>query len=129
MKIRVRTTGLRAFPDIVVACPPHQWDEETPNTLLNPLILIEILLPSTKSYDQNAKWQSYRRIPSLQEYLLIESESVGVQHYRRQFPDHPERNEWYLHIAETHEEVLNLSSIAYHLSLQEIYERVAFESA
>ena len=130
MKVREQQSELRAYPDVVVACPPHQWDEsEKSVALLNPLILMEILSPSTQSYDHSLKWEKYRRISSLQEFLLIDSDRVGVQHFRRQFPELPERNDWHLHFAEAREDVLNLSSIACHLSLQEIYERVAFASA
>ncbi len=127
MKVREQQSELRAYPDVVVACPPYEWDEtEKPVALLNPLIVIEILSPSTQSYDHSLKWDKYRHIPALQEFILVESEKIGVQHYRRQFPEHPERNNWYLHIAETRAEILSINAIDYELSLQEIYERVAF---
>lgn len=90
--MRVATpSGLDTYPDISVFCgDPELTDNDC--TLRNPALLIEVLSPSTKNYDRGDKFLHYRSIYSLQDYLLIDSESIHVEHYQRQ-----NANEWLLH--------------------------------
>ncbi|MDX1654593.1 MAG: Uma2 family endonuclease, partial [Candidatus Competibacteraceae bacterium] len=73
-RVRVRSTGLYTYPDLVVSCGGERFDERDQRTLLNPLLIVEVLSRSTESYDRGAKFEHYRRIPELQEYLLIDQE-------------------------------------------------------
>jgi len=111
------------YPDVLVACPPFEWDDELPHTLLNPRVVIEVLSPSTERYDKAAKLEHYRNINSLTDYILVSQDKVSVQHYRRL-----ENNDWLLHIAETREEVLAIASIECSLALGEVYERIDFSA-
>src|SRR5262249_9988400 len=72
MRIKVTQTGLNTYPDITVVCGPPEFTDPTKrDTLINPMVIIEILSPSTERYDRGLKFQNYRTIPSLQEYILI----------------------------------------------------------
>ena len=123
-KIKVAATGLRAFPDVVVACPPHQWDEETPNTLLNPRVLIEVLSPSTADFDHNDKFDHYRQLASMTDYVMIASDRRKIEHYHRR-----EDGDWLLHIAEADGDLVQFSAIDCRLLLEEVYERIAFPTS
>ena len=59
-------------------------DDSDPETVRNPKVIIEVLSPATESYDRGRKFQAYRRIPDLEEYLLVAQESVRVEHFVRQ---------------------------------------------
>lgn len=72
------------FPDVVVWCEDAQWDERRPDILLTPLVLVEILSPSTQGIDRGAKLAAYQTIPSLLDYLIIWPHMVQIEHYARQ---------------------------------------------
>lgn len=81
---RVRAEDSTFYPDVMVACPPPRLDSELPNTLLNPRIVVEVLSPSTESYDRSFKWFHYQQIPELTDFLLVSPDSRTIEHYRRQ---------------------------------------------
>jgi Uma2 family endonuclease len=78
--IKVRADADIFYPDIVVACSRQQPD---PREISNPVLLAEILSPSTESYDRDGKWTSYQQIPSLQTYVLVAQDKHQVDVYRR----------------------------------------------
>jgi Uma2 family endonuclease len=71
MRVKVQKTGLYTYPDLVLICGEPQFTDDALDTLLNPLVLIEILSPSTERYDRGLKFQHYRTIETLQDYILI----------------------------------------------------------
>jgi Uma2 family endonuclease len=84
MKVRVTETGLYAYPDLSALCGKPQFADDAADVLLNPSVVIEILSPSTESYDRGAKSAHYRRLGSLEEYVLISQDGPRLEHYRRQ---------------------------------------------
>ena len=57
MRVRVSATGLYTYPDVVVVCGPPEFSDENRDTLLNPIIIIEVLSPSTEKYDRGEKFR------------------------------------------------------------------------
>ncbi len=84
MRLRVLATGRATYPDASMVCGPIELDEadRSGTTLTNPLLLVEVLSPSTEEVDRGSKWRDYQRIPSLQEYVLV-SQEPRVEIYRR----------------------------------------------
>ncbi|MEZ5535559.1 MAG: Uma2 family endonuclease [Thiolinea sp.] len=119
--MRVHTqSGLDTYPDISVFCgEPELTDQE--RTLHNPVVIIEVLSPTTRNYDRGDKFWHYRSIPALQDYLLIDSESVYVEHHHRQ-----SRDEWLLHEYYNLEDKLKLDSLNVTLTLRAVYEHARF---
>ncbi len=78
VKVRVETSYF--YPDVVVRCGPR---DRTTDTIAEPVLLAEVLSPSTQRYDQAGKWDFYQRLPSLQSYLMLRQDRVGVHWYRR----------------------------------------------
>jgi len=70
MRVKVSSTGLYTYPDVVVACEPIQLEDAYLDTLLNPTVIVEVLSPSTEAYDRGDKLAQYRRLESLRECLL-----------------------------------------------------------
>ncbi len=115
--MRIHTpSGLDTYPDVSVYCgQPELTDNQT--TLLNPVVVIEVLSPSTRDYDRSGKFTHYRSIPGLQDYLLVDPESVLVEHFHR-----IKRDEWLLKVYSELTDVVVLEALGAELSLAEMYE-------
>jgi Uma2 family endonuclease len=119
MRVKVAPTGLYTYPDIVVVCGEARFDDEQRDTLLNPTLLVEVLSKSTEAYDRGEKFEHYRKLDSLAEYVLISQEKVHVDHYLRQ----PDRH-WLLSETGTLDSTVRLAVIGCDLALAEIYDKV-----
>lgn len=118
MRVKVAASGLYTYPDVVVACGQIQLEDEHSDTLLNPSVIIEVLSPSTEKYDRGEKFAHYRRLPSLQEYVLIAQDRMRVEHYLR------DGEHWILTELNQPEALLELPSIECRVPLRDIYDKV-----
>ncbi|EYF08431.1 Uma2 family endonuclease [Chondromyces apiculatus] len=114
MRIRVQATGLATYPDISVFCGKIEREPADANTLVNPLVLVEVLSPSSEAYDRGDKFAHYRRIPSLHEYVLVSQSRRRVEFFRR-----TEDGRWIFDAAE--QGSIDLASPGCSLSLDEVY--------
>ncbi|WP_129633776.1 Uma2 family endonuclease [Candidatus Oscillochloris fontis] len=120
MRIKVIKTGLYTYPDITVVCGQPEFAEaKKRDTLLNPTVIIEILSPSTERYDRGLKFQHYRTIESLKEYILIAQNTYHIERYIRHDPQM-----WILSEAIGIEATIRLESIQCGLALADVYELV-----
>ena len=129
MRVSSPLTSSYFYPDVVVVCEEPRFEDDVFDTLLNPIILVEVLSPSTEAYDRGEKFAHYRQLASLQEYILVAQDKVFVEHYRRQEKQGTAPvtgKDWIFTDFQELEEILSLTSIQCDLPLQEIYERVAF---
>jgi Uma2 family endonuclease len=118
---RVRTpSGLFTYPDVVAVCGEPKFGEL--DTLLNPVLIVEVLSPSTQDYDRGTKFAHYRSLPTLAEYVLVAQEQVHVEHHLHQRGDG-----WLMTELDDLAQTLELPSIGCRLTLAEIYERVFAE--
>lgn len=123
MRVRVSSRQY-TYPDIVVVCGETVLaDDDYIDVLLNPTVIIEVLSPSTELYDRGRKFTLYRKLPSLQEYILISQDHIQIERYVRQ-PD----NLWLLADTERADGKMILTSIDCILSAKDVYRRVQFES-
>lgn len=119
MRVKVAPSGLYTYPDVVVVCGPGQFDDEQRDTLLNPTLLIEVLSASTEAYDRGDKFEHYRKLASLAEYILIAQDRPHVDQFTRR-PD----NQWLLAESEGRGATARLASIEAELALAEVYDKV-----
>lgn len=84
LKVRVQATGLATYPDVAVVCGEVELDREDALAVVNPKVLVEVLSPSTEAYDRGEKWSHFRRIASLEVYVLVSPASHRVESYERQ---------------------------------------------
>lgn len=91
MRVKVSPTGLYTYPDLVALCGEAKFDDDQKDTLINPTVIIEVLSKSTEGYDRGEKFEHYRKIASLAEYLLVSQDKLHVDHYVRQSD-----NQWLL---------------------------------
>lgn len=119
MRVKVGPTGLYTYPDIVVVCGRPMFEDRCSDTLLNPTIIAEVLSQSTESYDRGIKFEHYRTLESLTDYLLISQDKASIEHRTRQSGD-----TWLLGIYQGVETIVPLSSLAVELPLAEIYDKI-----
>ena len=111
------------YPDVLVVCDEPRFEDDTFDTLLNPIVLVEVLSPSTEAYDSKEKFEHYKQLTSLREYLLVSQNQAHVKHYFRH------GTQWILTEFRLLEDVLTLDSIKCQLFLREIYAHVNFAGA
>ncbi len=121
MRVRVSSTELYTYPDVVVVCGQPKLLDNRLDTLLHPHLIVEVLSPTTEAYDRGRKFEHYQTIESLSEYLLLASDRVHADLYTRQ-PD----GRWLLTSARRLEDSLNLQSVGCSLALAGLYERIDF---
>jgi Uma2 family endonuclease len=119
MRVKVTSIGLYTYPDIVALCGEAKFDDDQKDTLLNPTLIIEVLFRSIERYDRGEKFEHYRKLQSLAEYLLVSQEKRHVDHYVRQ-PD----NQWLLSESSNPQDTIQLPSINCSLAIAEIYDKV-----
>jgi Uma2 family endonuclease len=119
MRVRVSATVLYTYPDVIAVCGERHFLDDQRDTLLNPNLIVEVLSPTTEAYDRGRKFEYYKAIESFTEYLLISSDRVHVDLFRRQ-----RDGDWLLKSAERMEDVFELQSVGCRLSLADLYEQV-----
>jgi len=120
-RIEVLDTGATFYPDVSVACPPLELAPDDEYALTNPVVLIEVLSPSTETNDRISKWLHYQHIPSLRDYVLIAQDKVRIEHYARR-----DDGSWNFRVIENADGFIALDSIDCRLNAAEVYERVTF---
>lgn len=118
MRVRIPVGDFYVYPDVTVACGQPRFEDSEVDTLLNPVVIVEILSKSTEDYDRGTKFVHYRTLPSLAEYLLVSQEERRVEHLVRQ------ASGWLLTESTSLEDVVELPSVGARLALSEIYDRV-----
>lgn len=122
LRLKIEQTGLYTYPDISVICGTIQFDEGRQDTVSNPIVLIEVLSPSTENYDRGKKFEHYRTIEPLQEYIVVAQDRVHIEHYIRQ-----DQHRWLLVDFLAVDQVVKIGAINCELPLESVYEYVVFE--
>ncbi|MBW3596218.1 MAG: Uma2 family endonuclease [Planctomycetes bacterium] len=119
MRVKIDETGLYTYPDVAAVCGKAEFEDAAVDTLLNPTLLVEVLSDSTEGYDRGKKFEHYRKIPSFCEYLVIAQDRVHVEQHVRQ-----DNGQWLLSEFHGADDVVELTSIGYKLSLTDVYDKV-----
>jgi len=120
-RIGIPANGLSTYPDISVVCGELQLDPQDREAIVNPRVIFEVLSKSTESYDRGKKFDLYRQLESLREYILVAQDEPHVERFVRQ-----EDGSWLLNVFKGLGAVLELPTLACALPLSEIYEDVTF---
>lgn len=119
LRVHIPANSLFTYPDAVIVCGKPELLDNKLDTLLNPTIIVEILSKSTQSYDRGDKFMLYRAIASLKEYILIDSETIGIEQFSKQ-----ENGTWTLEEMKDISDVLHMRSINFSLPLIQLYDGV-----
>jgi Uma2 family endonuclease len=121
LRIHIPTNTLFTYPDVSVFCGEIETLNDDRFNALNPLVIIEVLSPATKNYDRGTKFKLYRDIPSLREYVLIDSASINLEVFTLN-----EKKLWELTEIRTADLELRLTSLFVSIPVTDIYAGVSF---
>ena len=121
LRVHIPANGLYTYPDASVVCGEPQVLDEQRDTIINPVVLVEVLSSTTESYDRGAKFGLYRSIESLREYLLVSQERRWIELFRKN-----DGGIWELHEPDS-SGALELASIGCALRLDDLYADVKLE--
>jgi Uma2 family endonuclease len=121
MRVLVSKVGLYTYPDAVAVCGDNEFLDDRRDTLLNPNLIVEVLSPSTETYDRTRKFEYYRSIESLREYLMVSSDRIHAELFTR-----GSDGRWTLTEANRLEDTLDLRSVGCVLKLADLYDMVEF---
>jgi Uma2 family endonuclease len=120
MRIRTSPMGLYAYPDLSVVCGEPEFHDEKRDILTNPVLLVEVLSPSTEAFDRGRKFAMYQELESLTDYILVAQDEARVEHYARKSRDH-----WLLTIARGLESEIYIASLECALHLSQVYAKIS----
>jgi Uma2 family endonuclease len=117
MRIHIPENTLFTYPDISIICGEVITSKEDENSATQPVVIIEILSPSTKNYDRGEKFMLYRAIPALKEYILVDAESIHVEHFAIN-----KEGLWQLKEYNKPPEEISIEALGISLPLTDVYE-------
>ena len=112
------------YPDVMVIQGKPVYTGTNTTTVMNPLLIVEVLSKSTKNYDQGDKFLYYRSIPELREYILIDQSQYHVMQYVKTAD-----GQWLFTELEGESGLLSLQSIDFQIALSDLYEKVNFQES
>ena len=121
LRLKVEPAGLFTYPDLSIVCGEPRFLDERMDTLLNPILLAEVLSDSTEAYDRGVKFNHYRQIWSLREYLLVSQKEASLQQFVRQ-----EDGSWLLRDVVGLGAALHCAAVPAIVPLAEIYLNANF---
>ena len=121
MKVRAGAAGLYAYPDLAVVCGQALFHGKHRDVLPNPTVIFEVLSRSTQTYDRGEKFERYKSMETLRDYVLVPQDRPRLEHFSRQ----PEGTWSHAELDGT-DAALTLDSINCRLSLAEVYDRIDF---
>ncbi|OUC14083.1 MAG: hypothetical protein B0A82_13765 [Alkalinema sp. CACIAM 70d] len=122
-RLWIPTVNLYTYPDIMVITAPVELKPDRRDTVMNPILIAEVLSDSTAGYDRGDKFSHYRSIDTFQEYVLVNQDRPHVEHYVKQA-----ENQWLFTEYNSLEDKLTLASISVEIALQDLYEAIEFSS-
>lgn len=119
MRVKIEKINKYTYPDVVVTCGKEIFEDDEVDTLLNPVVIFEILSDSTEAYDRGKKFQHYQFVESLSEYVLITQDACRVERYIRQ-----KDGTWLYYGYQNLDDIVKLESVNCELALKNIYVKV-----
>jgi Uma2 family endonuclease len=120
-RLWIPNADLYTYPDVMVLAEPVELKSGRRDTVLNPVLVAEVLSASTAGYDRGDKFLHYRTIESFQEYILVAQDRPRVEHYVKQSP-----NQWLFTEYGSLEDRFLLTTVSVEIALADLYEAVEF---
>nr|VFJ74526.1 MAG: Endonuclease, Uma2 family (restriction endonuclease fold) [Candidatus Kentron sp. FW] len=123
MRVKIEAIEKYTYPDVVVACEQEIFEDTEEDTLLNPILIIEILSDSTEAYDRGDKFFHYRAIMSFAEYILVSQKKPYMERFT-----HQSDGSWLYSCFDDIHQKFESSSTGCTINLKEVYEKVSFSN-
>jgi Uma2 family endonuclease len=107
------------YPDVMVVEGEPEYFQNRTDTILNPVLIVEVLSKGTKGYDRESKFDSYRTIPSFQEYLLIDQTRIHVERFSK-----TGTKQWSFYEYDESDEAIAFTKVPFQISLADLYNKV-----
>ncbi len=117
-RVNIVASSNYVYPDVSVTC--DERDKNTPQYITYPCLIIEVLSSSTEAYDRGNKFKLYRRNPIVQEYALVDSETMAIELFRKTGDDN-----WRI-IDYEPGDVVELTSVKLTFPIEQVYEDIIF---
>ncbi|HIK33762.1 MAG TPA: Uma2 family endonuclease [Oscillatoriales cyanobacterium M59_W2019_021] len=127
LRIWIPSFNCGTYADVFVIDGEPEFNGDRTDEILNPLLIVEVLSPSTEAYDRGEKFRKYRSIPSFREYLLVAQTEPYIEHYHHLDRDNNDRASW--QVYDRLERSIVLHSLNIEVPLTEIYRRIQFSSS
>ncbi len=124
LRIWIPSFNHGTYPDVFVIDGEPEFNGERTDEILNPLLIVEVLSPSTEAYDRGEKFRKYRSLPSFREYLIVSQTEPYVEQYHHL--DSNSNNRWEWQVCDSINRSIFLHSLNVELPLSEIYRRINF---
>ena len=121
VKVWIPQSNSYTYPDVLLLAEPPQFVEKRNDTVTNPLIIIEVLSDTTKDFDRSGKFELYRTLPSLQEYILVHQDKIQLEQFIKQ-----SEKQWLMREYTAEEISLEFANVPVQVSLADIYAKVNF---
>lgn len=121
LRVRIKSTGDYVYPDISVVCGKPELHPDSDDILINPWLIVEVLSPATENYDRGKKFDLYRRIPSLSEYVLCHQDCVRLEIFTRRADE-----SWIYRDIAGLASTINFASVACEIFISDIYSGIEF---
>ncbi|MBU7583153.1 MAG: Uma2 family endonuclease [Nostoc sp. TH1S01] len=122
-RLWVPDANLYTYPDVMVLPKPIELQTGRKDTVVNPCFIAEVLSKSTQNYDRGEKFVAYRKIPTFQEYLLIDQYRIHVEHHLK-----TAAHQWLFSEYDDPNVTLSLSTLELQIQIAELYENIDFSS-
>lgn len=120
-KIFIESYDKGIYPDVSVICDKPNFHNNRKDVITNPILVVEVLSPSTENYDRGKKFTQYRSLPSFKEYVLITQGEAKVESWYKQ-----EENVWRISNAKGLDSTIQLYSLGIEITLADIYYLIDF---
>ena len=119
MKLEIVQAQAFVYPDVMVVCGDIELVRSTTDAIINPVLIVEVLSPSTESFDRGKKFEYYRMVPSLREYVLISQKTPIVESYYKQDESH-----WTYTVTKGLDQSIPIQTLDRELALGDLYLKV-----
>jgi Uma2 family endonuclease len=116
MRINIPSSRTYAYSDGCVVCGEPEFSSDQQDNILNPVVIVEVLSPSSENYDRGKKFEIYRRIASFREYLIVHQDQRRVEHYSRQ-----DDGSWLLREHSGNDDCVTIARLGVKVALSELY--------
>lgn len=119
-RVFVADKNFYTYPDLALTAGEPQFSDDQVDTLLNPTVLIEVSSAGSSNYDRGSKFENYRSLESLQEYLVVDSRRIYAELWRKNESQH-----WALVLQAEHgSDMVHLQSIDAYLLIDDVYNQI-----
>ncbi len=123
VRLWIPKNRIYTYPDIAIVVGKPEYYNNRTDTITNPKVIIEVLSDSTKGYDREGKFETYRTLPSFVEYLLIDQSRIHIEQFSK-----IGNKRWSLQEYDEEDEAVKLTSVPFQVSITDIYNKVTFET-